>query len=220
MDDAVDGELTSGSRTGDGRNSAGVLRWIVTGVCTYARQGASRLCGVLHEGQGDRAAGVHRDAIDVGQIEQECVVGRKVDGRKDVGRLVRSVDILAGAVDEDARGQACGNCDGGSCAFRRVIDGGEASVSYRVDKAYLLLRHVLNGDGELAGESGDAKGGRGNVIWVADVVEGVDEGQGSLGEDAGVLLGDEDTIQNFAGRKITAAEIEILTARGEQGGNS
>ena len=76
---------------------------VVARVGADAGIGAGGLGGVLHEGHGDRAAGIHRDAIDIGQIQQIGFVGLKIHHRENVRCLIGRVNVLPGTVDEDAR---------------------------------------------------------------------------------------------------------------------
>ena len=121
MHDAVDGELAGRSGAGDGRNRVGILCGIVAGIGADAGIGAGYLGGVLHESEGDGAAGIHGNAIDVGQIQEVGLVGLKIDGREMVRLFIGRIDVLAGTVDEDAGREAGGNSDRGAPGFCCVV---------------------------------------------------------------------------------------------------
>ena len=103
MNDAVDGK-------------AGGVQGGVDGRIVGNRGG---LGGVLDEDQSHRAAGIHRDAVSIGQVQRERYALGAIDDADDVVGRVGRIDIAQVAADGDsvvgavlgAAGDAAGDGD-------------------------------------------------------------------------------------------------------------
>src|SRR5579883_296023 len=132
-------------------------------------------------------------------------------------RLRRGIRVIQIARYKDALGNAAeiASADGALYLFSRVIYQCQIAIADGVDRSLLLFRHVLNGDGQLSGVAADGKGRRLVVIAVPDVVIGIVKEQSTLGKGAGVLHGNQNTVQNSTGREIAAREVVVLAASGQ-----
>ena len=96
-----------------------------------------------------------------------------------------------------------------------VVQEGIAAVPCAIDRTGLLFRHVLDSDWVRTRVSGQAERGHAVGKTMADIVMGVDDGEGTLGEGARVLDRNQNAVEDPTGGQSPAAEIIAFAASGQ-----
>ena len=104
----------------------------------------------------------------------------------------------------------------GARVFTTVSTEEKAALARARDGPRLLFRHVL--DGDRVGSRVACQAERGNTVVkaVADIVKGVNDLEGTLGQRAGILDGNQNAVEDATGGQGPAAKINALAASGQK----
>ena len=143
---------------------------------------------------------------------------RRWIGRIHIGQVAADEDSVIrypfGAAGETAR-----NRDRPAHFLLGVANQRQAAVAFAINRARLLLGHILDRQGQLAGIAIDLQLPARSIEGMPDVVVRVHKGQRAGGEGAWILLGDQHPVQHAAGGQGAARKEETLAAGADNGGD-